>query len=52
MLRDKKAVAGTLTLVLPRRLGEVAVLRNVPVERVLAVLRECLATPANGSGGG
>lgn len=41
MFRDKKAVGGTLTLVLPRRLGEVTVLRNVPVGKVLEVLKGC-----------
>jgi 3-dehydroquinate synthase len=40
MHRDKKAVGGTLTVVLPRRLGEVTVVRDVPEERVKEVLEE------------
>jgi 3-dehydroquinate synthase len=40
MHRDKKVVGGSLTLVLPRRLGEVEVVRGVPEEQVLAALRE------------
>ncbi|MGB9887033.1 MAG: 3-dehydroquinate synthase [Moorellales bacterium] len=40
MYRDKKVVGGSLTLVLPRRLGEVEVVRGVPEEQVLAALRE------------
>lgn len=40
MHRDKKAVGRTLTVVLPRRLGEVTLVRGVPEERVKEVLEE------------
>ncbi len=38
MRSDKKAVAGRLRFVLPRRLGEVALFDDVPEEEVRAVL--------------
>jgi 3-dehydroquinate synthetase len=40
MRNDKKAVAGRLRFVLPRRLGEVALFDDVPEEDVRAVLGE------------
>jgi 3-dehydroquinate synthase len=41
MLRDKKARQGRLRFVLPRRIGEVEVVADVPEEQVRAVLKEC-----------
>jgi 3-dehydroquinate synthase len=38
MRLDKKAVAGRLRLVLPRRLGEAALLEGIPEEEVRAAL--------------
>jgi 3-dehydroquinate synthase len=38
MRRDKKAVAGRMRFILPRRLGEVALFDDVPVDDVRAVL--------------
>jgi 3-dehydroquinate synthase len=43
MRGDKKAVAGRLRLVLPRRLGEAALFDDVPEEDVRQVLEELLA---------
>lgn len=40
MRRDKKAVAGRLRFVLPKRLGEVALFDDVPEEDVLRVLED------------
>jgi 3-dehydroquinate synthase len=40
MRLDKKAVAGRLRLVLPRRLGEVALFDDVPEVEVRRVLEE------------
>jgi 3-dehydroquinate synthase len=40
MRSDKKALAGKLRFVLPRRLGEVAIFDDVPDADVCAVLRE------------
>jgi len=40
MKRDKKAVAGRLRMVLPRRIGRVAVVDDVPVREVRRALRE------------
>jgi 3-dehydroquinate synthase len=40
MRRDKKAVAGRMRFVLPKRLGEVALFDDVPEEEVRAVLTE------------
>jgi 3-dehydroquinate synthase len=42
MRGDKKAVAGRLRFVLPRRLGEVALFDDVPEEDVRAVLEEMI----------
>jgi 3-dehydroquinate synthase len=42
MQRDKKAVAGRLRFVLPRRLGEVAMFEDVPESEVRQVLEEAL----------
>jgi 3-dehydroquinate synthetase len=42
MRSDKKNVAGRLRLVLPRRLGEVALFDDVPDEAVRGVLEEML----------
>jgi 3-dehydroquinate synthase len=39
MHRDKKVVGGNLTLVVPRRLGEVEVVRGIPEEKVLMALQ-------------
>jgi 3-dehydroquinate synthase len=39
MARDKKTLDGRLRFVLPNRLGEVAIVNNVPREAVLATLR-------------
>jgi 3-dehydroquinate synthase len=43
MRSDKKCVAGRLRLVLPRRLGEVALFDDVPEEEVRQVLEACMA---------
>jgi 3-dehydroquinate synthase len=43
MRSDKKSVAGRLRLVLPRRLGEVAVFDDASEAEVAAVLEECMA---------
>jgi len=43
MRSDKKSVAGRLRLVLPRRLGEVALFDNVPEDEVQRVLEEATA---------
>ncbi len=40
MRSDKKSVAGRLRLVLPRRLGEVAIVEDVPEEEVRQVLQQ------------
>jgi 3-dehydroquinate synthase len=40
MRSDKKALAGRLRFILPRRLGEVALVEDVPEEEVERVLRE------------
>lgn len=45
MRTDKKAVAGKLRFILPRRLGEVALFDDVPETQVRQVLQE-LASPA------
>ncbi|HXG09754.1 MAG TPA: hypothetical protein VNK04_08190, partial [Gemmataceae bacterium] len=42
MHHDKKAVAGRLRLVLPRRLGEVALFDDVSEAEVRQVLEECM----------
>jgi 3-dehydroquinate synthase len=42
MHTDKKAVAGKMRFILPRRLGEVALFDDVPEEAVRAVLREAI----------
>lgn len=44
LTRDKKAVRGTLTWVLPTGLGRVTITRDVPAEAVAAVARELGAT--------
>jgi 3-dehydroquinate synthase len=43
MRRDKKAVAGRLRLVLPRRLGEAALFEDIPESLVQQVLEELMA---------
>lgn len=43
MRRDKKAQAGRLRLILPRRLGEVALIEDIPETEVRRVLEESLA---------
>jgi 3-dehydroquinate synthase len=48
MRRDKKNVAGRLRLVLPRRLGEVALFDDVPEDEVRQVLEESIAEAAGG----
>jgi 3-dehydroquinate synthetase len=47
MRNDKKAVAGRLRLVLPRRLGEVALFDDVPDAEVRRVLEECFRPPSS-----
>jgi hypothetical protein len=42
MRRDKKALGGRLRLILPRRLGEVALFDNIPEEEVRGILEEAL----------
>jgi 3-dehydroquinate synthase len=49
MLGDKKAVAGRLRFVLPKRLGEVALFDDVPEDDVRAVLVEMIP-PADAGG--
>jgi 3-dehydroquinate synthase len=48
MRRDKKALAGRLRLVLPRRLGEVALFDDVTEDEVLDVLRTAQDPPNMG----
>ena len=43
MRRDKKALAGQLRFILPRRLGEVALVEDVTETEVQRVLEESLA---------
>lgn len=48
MRSDKKALAGRLRFILPRRLGEVALFEDVPEDDVCAVLEEMTRGPRPG----
>jgi 3-dehydroquinate synthase len=43
MLKDKKVRGGRITLILPRRIGEVVVTQDVPEDTILAFLRQQIA---------
>ena len=44
-LSDKKALAGRLRFILPRRLGEVALFDDIPEGDVIAILEEVMHKP-------